>query len=75
MPTCRNILALDMPHVWEVNASGSDTLANLIALCATCHALYHRGTIQRESIYAWKEMFVALGRAFDVRAIDQLAKS
>lgn len=72
VPTCRNILALDMHHLWEVNAGGPDTLANLIALCPTCHALYHRGTIQKESIYAWKEMLVALGRAFDVGAIDQL---
>lgn len=72
VPTCRNILALDMHHIWEVNAGGPDTLANLIALCPTCHALYHRGTIQKESIYAWKEMLVALGRAFDVGAIDQL---
>jgi hypothetical protein len=72
VPTCRNILALDMHHIWEVNAGGPNTLANLIALCPTCHALYHRGTIQKESIYAWKEMLVAIGRAFDVGAIDQL---
>jgi hypothetical protein len=34
--------------------------------------LYHRGTIKQESIYAWKSMLVAIGRAFDVAAIDQL---
>src|SRR5207245_9055215 len=56
----------------EVSAGGGHTLANLIALCPTCHALYHRGTIQRESIYAWKQMLVAIGRAFDASAIDQL---
>jgi hypothetical protein len=61
-----------MHHLWEVNAGGGDALANLVALCPTCHALYHRGTIRRESIYAWKAMLVAIGRAFDVGAIDQL---
>lgn len=72
VPTCRNILALDMHHIWQVNAGGPDTLANLIALCPTCHALYHRGTIKQESVYAWKEMLVAIGRAFDSGAIDLL---
>lgn len=72
VPTCRNILALDMHHIWEVQAGGPDELSNLIALCPTDHALYHRGTIKQESIYAWKAMLVAIGRAFDVGAIDQL---
>jgi len=72
VPTCRGILALDMHHLWEVNAGGGDDAANLIALCPTCHALYHRGTISSESIYAYKAMLVAIGRAFDVEAIDRL---
>lgn len=72
VPTCRNILALDMHHIWEVSAGGSDDPSNLIALCPTCHALYHRGTIKQESIYAYKSMLVAITRAFDVEAIDQL---
>jgi hypothetical protein len=46
--------------------------ANLIALCPTCHALYHRGTIKQDSIYAYKAMLVAIGRAFDLEAIDRL---
>src|SRR5712675_1180017 len=54
VPICRNILALDMHHIWEVSAGGSDDPANLIALCPTCHALYHRGTIKAESIYVYK---------------------
>ena len=41
-------------------------------LCPTCHALYYRGTIKQESIYAWRSMLVAISRAFDVAAIDQL---
>ena len=72
VPTCRNILALDMHHIWEVSAGGSDDPSNLIALCPTCHALYHRGTIQQQSIYAYKAMLVAISRAFDVAAVDLL---
>ena len=72
VPTCRNILALDMHHIWEVSAGGSDNLSNLIALCPNCHALYHRGTIRQESMYVYKAMLVAITRAFDVEAIDRL---
>ena len=72
VPTCRNILALDMHHIWEVSAGGGDDPENLIALCPTCHALYHRGTIRAESIYVYKAMLVAITRAFDLDAIDKL---
>jgi hypothetical protein len=72
VPTCRGILALDMHHLHEVSAGGGDEPANLIALCPTCHALYHRGTISQQSIYAYKSMLVAISRAFDVEAIDRL---
>jgi hypothetical protein len=72
VPTCRNILALDLHHIYEVAESGGDDPSNLIALCPTCHALYHRGTIKRESLYAYKSMLVAIGRGFDVDAIDRL---
>ena len=72
VPTCRNILALDMHHIWEVGAGGGDDPGNLIALCPTCHALYHRGTISQDSIYAYKAMLVAISQAFDLDAIDRL---
>lgn len=72
VPTCRGILALDMHHLWEVSAGGSDDSANLVALCPTCHALYHRGTISQDSIYAYKAMLVALSGAFDREAVDRL---
>lgn len=72
VPTCRNILALDMHHIWEVRAGGSNEPSNLIALCPTCHALYHRGTISADSIYAYKAMLVAISRAFDLDAVDRL---
>jgi len=61
-----------MHHMWEVSAGGGDDPANLIALCSFCHALYHRGTIQPESIYVYKAMLVAITRAFDIEAIDKL---
>ena len=72
VPTCRGILAIDMHHIWEVSAGGGNELSNLIALCPTCHALYHRGTINEESIYAYKAMLVSLSNAFDLEAIDNL---
>src|SRR5437660_11710026 len=72
VPTCRNILALDMHHIWEVSEGGNDDPSNLIALCPTDHALYHRGTIKQQSVYVWKAMLVAITRAFDVEAIDKL---
>jgi hypothetical protein len=72
VPTCRGILALDMHHIWEVNAGGGDEPANLIVLCPTCHALYHRGTISADSIYAYKAMLVAISRAFDYEEVDRL---
>jgi hypothetical protein len=72
VPTCRGILAIDMHHIWEVNAGGGNAPSNLIALCPTCHALYHRGTIKEESIYAYKAMLVSLSNAFDLEAIDKL---
>lgn len=72
VPTCRNILALDMHHIWEVSAGGTDDPSNLIALCPTCHALYHRGTIREDSIYTYKAMLIAISRAFDVESIDRL---
>jgi hypothetical protein len=72
IPTCRTILALDMHHMWEVSAGGGDAPENLIALCPTCHALYHRGIITADSIYLYKAMLVAITRAFDAETIDYL---
>lgn len=72
VPTCRNILAIDIHHICEVAAGGGNDPANLIALCPTCHALYHRHTISAEAIYTYKAMLVAIGRAFDRDAIDRL---
>ena len=72
VPTCRNILAIDLHHIVEVSADGGDDAGNLLALCPTCHALFHRGTYSRDAIYAWKGIVVALNQAFDRDAIDLL---
>lgn len=72
VPRCRNILALQLHHMHQVAYGGGDSEANLIALCPTCHALYHLGQISVEAIYSWKAMLVALSRAFDLDAIDRL---
>jgi hypothetical protein len=72
VPTCRNILALDLHHIEEVVDGGGNEPGNLLALCPTCHALYTRGTITRDSIHAWKLILVSLTHAFDANAIDDL---
>ena len=56
----------------EVSEGGGDKPGNLLPLCPTCHALYHRRVIKRESIYVWKSVIVSLTRAFDVPTLDQL---
>lgn len=72
VPTCRAILAIDMHHIQEVSEGGGNDPSNLIALCPTDHALYHRGNIKPESIYLFKSMLVAITRAFDLESIDRL---
>jgi hypothetical protein len=72
VPTCRGILAIDIHHLVEVAEGGGNETANLLALCPTCHALFHRGTIVRDSIYAWKCMLVSLSSAYDTSTLDDL---
>jgi hypothetical protein len=72
VPTCRNILAIDLHHIVEVKDGGRNEASNLLALCPTCHALYTRGTISRESINTWKMMLVTLNHAFDQESISNL---
>lgn len=72
VPTCRTILLLDLHHLDEVAAGGGNEASNLIPLCPNCHALYHRGTMKAESVYAYKSMLVSLTRAFDVETVDRL---
>jgi hypothetical protein len=72
VPTCRNILALDLHHIEPVRDDGGNEAGNLIALCPTCHALHERGIIPREAIESYKGILVALTAAFDRVALDQL---
>ncbi len=72
VPTCRDLLLLDLHHIYQVSEDGKDEAANLLALCPTCHARYHRGHIPREAIFAYKSTLVAINRAFDLEAIDRL---
>jgi hypothetical protein len=65
-------LALDLHHLVEVSSDGSDEASNLIALCPTCHALFHRGDLARDALYTYKAILVSLSNAFDVATIDQL---
>src|SRR5215204_1270528 len=72
VPTCRQILAIDIHHIVEVSKGGSNDLQNLLALCPNCHTLHHRGIIPSNAIYAWKAMIVSLSQAFDTQSIDDL---
>src|SRR6266545_3063993 len=72
VPTCRGILALDLHHMVEVQEGGKNIPDNLIALCPTCHALYTRGTIDKDAIFAYKAVLVSLNAAFDKEGIDNL---
>lgn len=68
VPTCHTILAMDIHHIVEVSKGGGNELSNLLALCPTCHALYHRGEITQESIRHWKTRLITLNQVVDVQA-------
>jgi hypothetical protein len=72
VPTCRQILAIDIHHMVEVSEGGGNNPQNLLPLCPTCHALFHRGNIASDAIYAWKATIVSLSQAFDAQAVDDL---
>lgn len=57
VPTCRDILALDLHHMSQVSEGGGDDPENL---CPSWHAKYHRGYIPADAIYAYKSMLVRL---------------
>lgn len=60
VPTCRTILAIDLHHIVHVSEDESNDPSSLLALCPTCHALYHRGEIFKDSILAWKQLLIDL---------------
>ena len=71
-PACRSIIALDIHHLVEVAEGGTNDPPNLLALCPTCHALYHRGDISRDAVQCWKGIVVDMNHAFDRQAINNL---
>jgi hypothetical protein len=71
-PGCRNLLVLDLHHIYEVSEGGGNEASNLIALCPTCHGLYHKKLVPRSAIFAWKSILVAINRGFDLESIDRL---
>ncbi len=72
VPTCRSILALDIHHLQQVSEDGGDNQSNLIALCPTCHALFHRGDLTKDALYTYKAILESLSNSFDATTIDQL---
>lgn len=72
VPTCRTVLPIDLHHVIAVSEEGGNDASNLIVLCPNCHALFHRGTINKDSIKIWKGMLISLNGAFDKLSIDNL---
>jgi HNH endonuclease len=72
VPTCRTILAIDPHHIVELSERDGYVVENLLALCPTCHALFQRGVVRRESLYTWKGVLVSLGHAFDLATADHL---
>jgi hypothetical protein len=68
VPTCNTALAIDLHHIVEVCERGGNEPSNLLALCPTCHALFHRWVITAESIRLWKARLVALNNTIDTKA-------
>jgi hypothetical protein len=72
VPTCRELLLLQLHHIYQVSELGKDEPDNLIALCPTCHAYYHAGHIPRTAIFAYKSILLAINRGFDLESVDRL---
>jgi hypothetical protein len=72
VPTCRTILAIELHHMEEVAKGGSNDASNLLALCPTCHSLYHHKVIPQEAIRVWKSVLVSLNQGFDRDTKDKL---
>ncbi len=71
VPTCRTTLAIDLHHIDQVKDDGGNEQSNLIALCPTCHRLYHNGTIPKDAIRAWKKMLVSLSQK-PIKIVDPI---
>jgi HNH endonuclease len=72
VPTCRTILAIDPHYIIEISDGTGYAVENLLALCPTCHALFQRGVVRRDSMHTWKGVLVSMIQAFDVATTDHL---
>jgi hypothetical protein len=72
VPTCRSSLSLDVHHITQKSEGGSDEIENLIVLCPTCHAAFHRGTYSKEAIRVWKMTLLQLNNSYDRNAVNLL---
>ncbi len=72
VPTCRNVITLQLHHILWVKEGGNNSADNLIALCGHCHDLHTAGHIPKSSIEHWKGMLHALNNAFDRESMDLL---
>src|SRR5882672_1961629 len=72
VPTCRTLFVLDLHHIDQISDGGGNEPSNLIALCPTCHRMFHARAIPVEAIRTYKGMLTALNHAFDADAVDML---
>jgi hypothetical protein len=72
VPTCRTSLSLDVHHITQTSDGGTDEIVNLIVLCPTCHAAFHRGTYSIEAIRVWKITLLQLNNSYDTNAVNLL---
>jgi HNH endonuclease len=71
-PTCRTILTVDPHYIVELSERDRYATDNLVALCPTCHGMFQRGVLGRDSIYTWKSVLVSMNQAFDTAIVDHL---
>src|SRR5579864_6578813 len=71
-PTCRAILTIYLHHIVEVSERDGYVADKLVALCPTCHGMFQRGVLGRDSIHTWKRVLVSLSQAFDGATVDYL---
>src|SRR5688572_3859413 len=72
VPTCRNVITLQLHHMHWVKKGGGNSATNLLALCGHCHDLHTAGHIPDSAIRYWKGMLHALNAAFDRESMDLL---
>jgi len=71
-PTCRTILTVDPHYIVELSERDGYSTGNLVALCPTCHGMFQRGVLGRDSIYTWKSVLSSMNHAFDAATTDHL---